>query len=551
MSLPQNGKEMELPEDAGGSVRRARERMEAGMVREDQPGTGRPQPRALQGRTGPIGAAISRPTQIPQWPLPTFPTPEPYSGPESNQQAARRQQPPQRPPRPSHVPSILDGSRIQDPTPVFQYQARDVRDSDQESNYSVPPAPSSLQTDSSASVPDFPMPTATGPPAMPHPRRSVTLGPPPSSRRGASSFYSNISYVSPIPEESPRIRSHTSLASSAAMPESWGSMSAGNSPGYSDVHYGDSTGSSFNEPGQEDGGGSKIVRSASIGKRGKPHIVMNKAAPGAGASQPTDWVPAQENPFADGTGLANASSSDSLRVPSKSLTPLSAAASSSESMQSRRAMAPPPGMGYNRLSAIRRPPRLDMEAVEKAQARGSITSLPDLIRRATRLAAIIDRGGKRPGSRFDPDYPDEKMGGAYSDGFSGKFSVLCATLIMPSLVLIRALEQVWTIHVSPGSPTCWRHFPLPPRRPLAQAAWAVGSPHGHFRRTTKTASNRTEESGQGVRRKVIREGGNIVVFHYGGSSWSSLSLSVSSQPPSLCLSTSSFSTKTTLPTTQL
>lgn len=204
------------------------------------------------------------------------------------------------------------------------------------------------------------------------------------------------------------------------MPESWGSISAGNSPGYSD-----SFGSSFNESGQNDGVGSKVVRSASIGKRGKPHIVMHKSTPSAGTTEPTDWAPAQENPFADGTGLANASSSDSLRVPSKSSTPLSAAASSSESLQSRRAMAPPPGMGYSRLSAIRRPPRLDMEAVEKAQARGSITSLPDLIRRATRLAAIIDRGGKRPGSRFDDlDYPDEKMGGAYSDRFSGEFSVL-------------------------------------------------------------------------------------------------------------------------------
>lgn len=433
MSLPQNGRAMELPEAAGGSVHRARERMGAGMVRDDQQGTGRPQPRALQGRTGPVGAAISRPTQIPQWPLPSFPTPEPYPGPESNLQTAQRQRPPQRPPRPSHVPSILDNSRIQDPTPVFQYQARDGRDSDQESNSSVTPASSSTQTDSTASVPDFPMPTTTGPPAMPPPRRSVTLGPPPSSRRGASSFYSNISYVSPIPEESPRVRSYTSLASSAAMPESWGSISAGNSSGYSDVHYGDSIRSSSNESGQEDGRGNKIVRSASIGKRGKPHIVMHKATPSAGASEPTYLATAQENPFADGTGLANASSSDSLKVPSNSSTPPSAEASSSESVQSRRVMAPPPAMGYNRLSAIRRPPRLDMEAVEKAQARGSMTSLPDLIRRATRLAAIIDRGDKRPGSRFDElDYPDEKMGGAYSDRFSGKFPVLGPRKLCPA-----------------------------------------------------------------------------------------------------------------------
>jgi hypothetical protein len=54
---------------------------------------------------------------------------------------------------------------------------------------------------------------------------------------------------------------------------------------------------------------------------------------------------------------------------------------------------------FSRLSAIRKPPRLDMDAVRDAEARGSLTSLPDLIRRATRLASMMDRG-KRPGSRL-------------------------------------------------------------------------------------------------------------------------------------------------------
>jgi hypothetical protein len=54
----------------------------------------------------------------------------------------------------------------------------------------------------------------------------------------------------------------------------------------------------------------------------------------------------------------------------------------------------------SRLSAIRRPPRLDIDAVREAESRGSLTSLPDLIRRATRLASMIDKG-KRPSSRLD------------------------------------------------------------------------------------------------------------------------------------------------------
>jgi hypothetical protein len=40
----------------------------------------------------------------------------------------------------------------------------------------------------------------------------------------------------------------------------------------------------------------------------------------------------------------------------------------------------------------RRPPRLNVDAVRDAEARGSLTSLPDLIKRATRLAANLDRG---------------------------------------------------------------------------------------------------------------------------------------------------------------
>ncbi|KAJ4147720.1 hypothetical protein LMH87_002228 [Akanthomyces muscarius] len=59
-------------------------------------------------------------------------------------------------------------------------------------------------------------------------KKGVVLGPPPSSRRGASSFYSNASFVSPIIEENPYSRSHGSYASSAAMPENWNSAAENN-----------------------------------------------------------------------------------------------------------------------------------------------------------------------------------------------------------------------------------------------------------------------------------------------------------------------------------
>ncbi|KIW91441.1 uncharacterized protein Z519_08337 [Cladophialophora bantiana CBS 173.52] len=46
----------------------------------------------------------------------------------------------------------------------------------------------------------------------------------------------------------------------------------------------------------------------------------------------------------------------------------------------------------DKIPVSRRPPRLDMDAVREAESRGSTTSLADLIRRATKLAANLDRG---------------------------------------------------------------------------------------------------------------------------------------------------------------
>lgn len=54
--------------------------------------------------------------------------------------------------------------------------------------------------------------------------------------------------------------------------------------------------------------------------------------------------------------------------------------------------------GNRRKRETKRPPRLNIDAVREAEERGSMTSLPDLIRRATRLAGNLDRG--RTASRF-------------------------------------------------------------------------------------------------------------------------------------------------------
>ncbi|KAL0937652.1 uncharacterized protein CTRU02_207383 [Colletotrichum truncatum] len=479
---------MDRPPIAG-SVKRARERAQAGYPREDYappPATRFPiveegpdsptdvspppsrqnvepspsriprplPPAALQNRDGGVSMAISRPTQIPQWPLPG-PIPSPSPEAEPYRPPPGRGPPPQRPPRPSRVPSILDSSRVQDHTPVFQYTPQLGRESTlSQDASSAPLTPSSRHTQSSlssvGSIPDFPLPAALPPAALPPPgppppialpRRSVTLGPPPSSRRGDSSFYSNASFVSPIPEESPRSRSHTSFASSAAMPESWGSQSPGFSPGYPDEFYEDDAYSTEDENSQMsrgttspygDGGDeSKLVRSASVGKMQKPAIVMNRGASGGDpmpqeALRPTP-SPLQNqlphSPFDNGTGYVEGSSSSGT-VPTMAATASTpsltanamlgafAAASATDPAEMRKVTPSP--RPYSRLSAIRRPPKLglDMDSVRQMESRGSMTSLPDLIKRATRLAALIDRG-RRPASRFDMDgeWPDEKAFG--------------------------------------------------------------------------------------------------------------------------------------------
>lgn len=49
----------------------------------------------------------------------------------------------------------------------------------------------------------------------------------------------------------------------------------------------------------------------------------------------------------------------------------------------------------------KRPPRIDVDAVREAEQRGSLTSLPDLIRRATKLASNLDRGKTASRLGFD------------------------------------------------------------------------------------------------------------------------------------------------------
>ncbi|OBT51137.1 hypothetical protein VE04_08928, partial [Pseudogymnoascus sp. 24MN13] len=464
----------------GGSVKRAREQAE----RERLQTTSESPPRMRQGqqqargevrprqplpqaitasRTGQgIGAAISRPTPAPQWPLSSQ-----TGRPEMNDNAQQYQPPsgrgkaPQRPPRPSFVPSILDASKVQDHTPSFPYQPKsgpsqsgsqsreaqqhldDMRSPDMLSPVTPMTMQSRASTNSSVgtigTIPDFPIPVAGA-----NHSNSTGLGPPPSSRRGPSSYYSMQSFVSPIPEESPKATtSHGSYASSTAIPSNWGEMRYGYETDQQALFDKEMMMGEDAEDAEPSVG---IVRSASVGKRAKPSIIVTKnqqettpARSRGGVLEKTrnlqnagviegagrKGVPQQRANGAQGGMMVPMAMQrdttwptfgpDSPTEGNKEMGDLLSSSDSDSTLTSSPTgpSGSPFDLGggekeiqYSRNSAIRRPPRLNMDAVRDAEARGSLTSLPDLIRRATRLASMMNEG-KRPASRLNDlnDFP--------------------------------------------------------------------------------------------------------------------------------------------------
>jgi hypothetical protein len=487
-----------------GSVRNAREAIEAGQTAEQRsrgreadsrmrtpsgaqssvPRIKRPVPPAIangRGNPGAIGAAISRPAPMTQWPLA-----------ENRMDSIReggvgRGDAPQRPPRPRYVPSVLDSSRIQDHMPssfayktvqpVQQSQTRNsVEGSIESVGVSSPHSVYDSNRESQASsssigtIPDFPqIPTATaGPPR----RSSSNYGPPP-SRRGNSSFYSQSSYVTPIPEETAGLRTPGSYASSHVIPASWGPGSEEFPPVKegTDPLSDEEDGRLSRSTGDDDEDG--LVRKASLGKRHKPSLTTIKnsekmvplpSRPPVDNEQPTLSSSGKDKTVPTGTvskgivaatvaGAAAAAGSEADRLnatssapptrttflsvsepspvsregspPSREMTRsvspvdprvnkvVGAYGNDSRDNSYRKDSTKPARSSFSdRLSGLRRPPKLNIDAVREAEARGSLTSLPDLIKRATRLAAVLEKG--RPESGWG-DYSGDSR-----DGSNGK-----------------------------------------------------------------------------------------------------------------------------------
>lgn len=515
-----------------GSVRAARERLQAAQKAQMQ-GTPADRPPVIGPPNRPnqlvsqfsVQNAKSRPQQMPtppsnsksvsvvsstpQWPLANDTDDIMVGG----NQPQTRGPPPQRPPRPNYVPAILDSSRpsdlhIQPPPPPPQAALRSPESTYQDDDFlsptyatssSTPLTSSAASTASSlVSIPDFPVPIT-----QPLPRRSPNLGPPPSARRGPSSYYSQMSYVSPIAEESETNRSHHgSYASSNVIPS-----------GTSDFYFDEEgTPSEEDAPGiSEDGRESRagdhddqsgLVRKASLGRRTKPSLTTIKSgdslraedraaskkkgmvaqaavaagaaggafAAGLGASRDLSGNSSRESAglpngsLSNGTGLLDPSSSSSESVDSiknskgklvRELKPVSSlprlrsplAPTDSKPAHSPRDLEKdgvttpthPLQMPTRQTSLAdrvgsRRPPRLNVDAVREAEARGSLTSLPDLIRRATRLAANLDRG--RTASRLGIDFFDAgdiEKAKAEHNRRSGSLSDILASFPPPGL----------------------------------------------------------------------------------------------------------------------
>ncbi|PYH98760.1 hypothetical protein BO71DRAFT_437856 [Aspergillus ellipticus CBS 707.79] len=275
------------------------------------------------------------------------------------------------------------------------------------------------------------------------PKKAASLAPPVPRNRGS---------VSPIPEEipdSPTI-SKEHYAAGRPYPNSWCSGKAeseilgtyldGDSDDDGSVHL-------------AQGGAATLLRQASVGTRGKPALRTIQKSNASSPVPPAERTPISARPTTSGTMTTEAALKE-IAVDSNRRDSISSDSTGSSHFNLEKApiildvSTPNPALArsYNDNEALekeigvlfprapqtmghsyddnrafgeemggelpkaaptmsdkrpgaRRPPRLNMNAVRDAEIRGSLTSLPDLIRRATKLASNLEHG--RTASRND------------------------------------------------------------------------------------------------------------------------------------------------------
>ncbi|KAJ5766490.1 uncharacterized protein N7511_004106 [Penicillium nucicola] len=450
--------------DRKGSVKHARQLLEAGVRPE------RTSP-SNQMRQQPLPRDISHRTQ---WPLPDSGLP-PNPINHHPRYLLPQGPPPQRPPRPSEIPS----RQSQIPSPSI-YSERDGQESETSSNNAPrpprsfsqlqPPPPLqprrpvkaeppvsptstvdmtpriSIATDdlfrqstasSTASIPDMPPFPPPVPALEPNGsqdtfQRTAGLVAPPNARRPPRAP----SAVAPIPEDLPDPRfTKGSFASSRAIPSSWGSGPPESEilGAYFDVESDEDADEDHTSLKEEN---ATLVRSASLGKRGKPTMrTITKSNPVSVVSLTDVPSTPKENSnkaavvgAGAAAGMATGAAANKMLRPPSNLRKASTSTASSDSLKGIDPEKPPfllrdqhnstysvglekeievfggdlpraaPTMSDKRPGG-RKPPALNMGALRDAEARGSLSSLSDLIRRATKLASNLDHG--RTASRND------------------------------------------------------------------------------------------------------------------------------------------------------
>lgn len=559
-----------------GSVKRARQRAAAGLPPEQRPDI--PPPPAIPSNSSKQSprktpSPIDR-IQYPQYPMQTMrhtPSPPRYPTPSRLKRGSPSpplQQdispilqphafeglPPHRAPQLTRSPPITQGSEFQDGQSASEQSQNPSNQAPSSVNYwednyspsagfegySSGSRPSTTATGSStASIPIFPpIPSVSSVPPVPPmpayqapPRRN--LGPPPSARRGYSSYYSQSSIViPPIPEERSDVASRSSFASSR-VPESWGDgpvgfyLDQGIDEEYEEQTDGGSSGRQSRAGDHDEQ--SVLVRKASRGKPLRPFMEevesedetdlarvrnRNVEEPGwqtspderfrPGFAVGTD--PIGRHNFRKDSRLYSGYESDVAFLdspgsssPTGTRTPQTAArlpysrspsnpgspadpriheilgnlekggALSSSSGGTTPARTVSISMSEK---GIKRPPPLKLASSAKdGPGRASQSSLPELIRRATRLATNLDRGNtaSRVGMLEVLNAKDQERQRKGSQ--NGSLSDIIAAFPSPS--------------PTPGTPT------RPPN-------WGAASPHG------KSNLSRSQTVNYGPSRRYAR-----------------------------------------------
>ncbi|KAI9784227.1 MAG: hypothetical protein M1816_000899 [Peltula sp. TS41687] len=405
-----------------------------------------------RGDPGAIGAAISRPVAGLQWPrrdrggrsthrLNNSPTKEAFrigKGPS-----------PLSPLRLSHVPSLEapfpaqslgTSNRELQTQGYWEDSSQSTPDASSPlptpgpyriSSYYNPLGPSSRQstTSSVGTIPDFPNP------GFNPPRRSSNLVPF-ALRRGVSSYYSRYSTVAPIPEESPELQwTHGSFASSRVIPSSWGSGPPEQitSPtldqgAESEDYIVDDIIDSLTSASEDDTdvldkdwehqygaslvvNGGKDAATTGLVATGGDITIFPAVSPEMRSPSTYSKSFASEESLAKKPLILNAgATSPTMSVQSRSPTVSSYDPAAYKINGSRKGTSPVQafvlgnrplmnGSARGQSSAPGRPLRSNANNMKEPEVRSSLTSLPDLIKRATRLASVLDRG--RPASRME------------------------------------------------------------------------------------------------------------------------------------------------------